>query len=159
MVVNLHQVAVQSIRGITIFNVKNKSIDIKVKFIEDCMIDLTTGFGMIAVPRTKNGILLDFGSFQDSDQIKIQLRTQKTRGKNKPNGGKNKQISHLNQLIDQFKAIYPSIWTSDPNSQGYICIDESMVDWSSKKKLLPVGIKYPDYIEYKNRNLLESTGK
>ena len=63
LVVNLQQVAVQSIRGITIFNVKTKAIDFKVKFIEDCMIDLSTGFGMIAVPRRKNGILLDFGVF------------------------------------------------------------------------------------------------
>ena len=61
MVVNLQQVAVQSIRGITIFNVKTKAIDFKVKFIEDCMIYLSTGLGMIAVPRRKNGILLDFG--------------------------------------------------------------------------------------------------
>ena len=49
-------------------------------------------------------------------------------------------------MIEQFKTIYPQIWTK--TNQGYICIDESIVDWSHNKKLLPVGIKYPDYINY-----------
>jgi hypothetical protein len=39
-------------------------IEFKIKFIEDSIIDLTTGFGMIAVPRTKNGLLLNFGNFE-----------------------------------------------------------------------------------------------
>lgn len=34
------------------------------------MVDLTTGFGMIAVPRSKNGFLLDFGSVENNEKIK-----------------------------------------------------------------------------------------
>jgi len=31
-------------------------------------------------------------------------------------------------------------------NKGYICIDEGIVDWNSKIKLMPVSIKYSDYI-------------
>ncbi len=110
---------------------------------------------MIAVPRSKNGFLLDFGSVENNEKIKNQLRTIKTKGYMKLTGRKNKQISHLNGLIDQFKTIYPQIWNK--TGQGYICIDESVVDWNRNKKLLPVGIKYPDYIKYKKSRSQEIT--
>ena len=30
---------------------------------------------------------------------------------------------------------------------GYICIDESMVNWNSRHKLLPITLMLPDYIK------------
>jgi hypothetical protein len=57
-------------------------------------------------------------------------------------------------LLLKFEKIYPDIFEKDPAGQrGYLCIDESVVDWEGRIKLVPISIKFPDQIFYRTEGL------
>ena len=59
-------------------------------------------------------------------------------------------INTLNALLGKFQQHYPEIFEKDAKEQsGYLCIDESLVDWDSRIKLVPISIKFPDQIFYR----------
>lgn len=61
-----------------------------------------------------------------------------------------KPINTLNDLLHNFKKNYPNIFEKDSAGQhGYLCIDESLVEWDSRIKLVPISIKFPDQIFYR----------
>jgi len=60
---NASQVVIQTDRDLTIFNVENRKIDFKVKFIYSMNVEITVSQGYVAVPRSKSGVLLEFGEY------------------------------------------------------------------------------------------------
>ena len=124
--INLEQVAIQTLSELAIVNLKTRKLDYKVKFIYSMNLMLTSSQGVLSVPRIHNGILIEFGSetYSDSDTSHevLSFRT-------------------MNDVHYKFQCTYGNLIKG-----FYLCIDESIVDWDSRQKLLPICIQYRDFI-------------
>ena len=59
--VNREQAAVQTMNGLAVINLRTGMLEWKVKFIYTMNLKMTSSGGVIAVPRIRNGVLLEFG--------------------------------------------------------------------------------------------------
>ena len=128
---NSCQVVVQTVRGIVVVNTKHDRVDFKVKFIYSMNLEVSTSRGYVCVPRLENGVLLEFG--EDCDEGVSQQMMSSSRGQGR-------SFKNMNDIKYQFDEVYGGKF------EFYICIDETVVNWSSRHKLLPIKIQLADYV-------------
>jgi hypothetical protein len=122
-------------------------IDFKFKFVETSkpIFLVTYSQGYLAVPRKKDGVIFFIG--QEKPQITQSpgIKMQETPAK--MDEKETVHVDSLRDLLENFKIIYPQIWPNGGSGrQGYLCIDEKIVNKGGLAKHLPVSIHYPDQI-------------
>ena len=111
---NEQQVIIQNIMGLTVFNVVEKRVDFKFKFVDKYNFDISLSKGVVSLPRKQNGIIIDFGL--DLDEL----------DKYKSVNGEEKFVfENLNDIRLMFNKVYSK------HHLSYLLIDESVVDWGS----------------------------
>ena len=117
--------------GLTIFNLVEERVDFKFKFVDKYNFDIGLSHGIVSVPRKQNGILIDFG--MDMDEL----------DKYKSVNGEEKFVfENMNDIRLMFSKVYSK------NHLSYLLIDETVVNWGSQYRLLPIKLQEPDYIYY-----------
>ena len=115
-----------------------REIDLKFKFVQNNNFELTVGHGLVAVPRKRNGIIVDIGDCDSNEHLKTALSSKK----------KLRSFRNMNDIVYMNRKLYGS-------KLGYLLIDESVVNWSTRFKLLPIKLNFTDHIKtkrYKKRN-------
>ena len=84
-------------------------------------IKLTSSYGIIAIPRVHNGVIIDFGMNTYSENVK--------------------SFDTLNDVRSKFEDTY-----GEKIKGFYLSIDESIVNWGSRRKLLPLCVRCADFI-------------
>ncbi len=117
----------QSGNELAIWNLKNKLVDFKVRFVERMNAAFTCSNGIVCIPRLANGCLLKFG--QDPAGC---MKNHLTKGV------EDKFFPSLNCLRNKFELSY--------GNSFYLEIDEAIVNWSAYSKKLPISACYHDYL-------------
>ena len=115
-------------------------MDLKFKFVVNNNYDLTTGCGFVAVPRMKNGIVVEIGDCDSNEHLRTELNSKK----------KLRSFRNMNDIIYMNRKIYGE-------KIGYLLVDESIVNWSTRFKLLPIKINCPDVIKRKQISVKNSS--
>ena len=119
------QILLQATNGFAILNTIEKTLDFKFKFLHMTPVDFSLSYCSIAIPRRKNGLIFRLGNYKKA----LLCKKDKTK--------RNNCFRDLNHILIQFSEIY--------GEDKYICIDESVVNWDSRVKLLPLKIMFPDF--------------
>ena len=115
--------------GLTVVDILQNKVDFKFKFVDKYNFEISVSNGIVSVPRKQNGILVDFGLDNEFD---CQFM----------NESKKLSFKNMNDIKLMFKKVYTE-------QVSYLLIDETVVNWSSRHKLLPIKLQQPDFIVYK----------
>ena len=107
--------------GLTIVNIDEGKTDFKFKFVDKYNFEITHSNGYLSVPRKANGILVIFGQENDFES-RLMLEPERPSFKN------------MNDILIMFKKVYT-------DQVSYFLIDETVVNWSSRHKLLPIKLQ------------------
>lgn len=107
--------------GLVIVNVKEDKIDFKFKLVDKYNFEVSVSNGFLSVPRKTNGILVDFGVKSDFDSRLSSVCERFS-------------FRNMNDIHRMFKTVYL-------DQIDYLMIDETVVNWSSRHKLLPIKLQ------------------
>ena len=128
---NDQQAVIQNLMGLTVINLVESRVDFKFKFVNCYNFDVGISRGVVSIPRKQNGILIDIGlDFEELNKYKS------------VNGEEKFVFENMNDIRQMFSKVYSK------NHLSYLLIDESVVNWNSWQKLLPIKLQEPDYIYY-----------
>ena len=60
----------QTLSGFVVVDMSSQVIDFKFRFVQNNNFELTVGCGFVAVPRLKNGILVEIGDCDSNEHLK-----------------------------------------------------------------------------------------
>ena len=148
--------AIQTKSEIIIYNFDSKTMDFRIKFSNAEVYEMTCSMGLMAIGRHRQSLLFKFDD-PSIDIIEPLRKRENTRSKKHERDeemNNSKPINTLNDLLHRFQKNYPNIFEKDSAGQrGYLCIDESLVEWDSRIKLVPISIKFPDQIFYRKDDM------
>ena len=104
-------------------------------------LDVSISDGNVCVPRLENGVLLEFGDY-DEDVRYQRLNSLR---------GPRRTLKNMNDIKFQFEEVYKD------KLDFYLCIDETVVNWSSRHKLLPIKIQLADYVNTRTDDITDET--
>ena len=124
--------------GLAVVSTATRKLEFKVKFIYAMNLKMTSSGGIIAVPRIRNGVLIEFGT-----SASRALPPSGGRATPRQQAPKQSQLPlrTMNDVRSKFEETYGA-----KIEGSYLCIDESIVNWDSRHKLLPICVRFRDYL-------------
>jgi hypothetical protein len=96
---------------------------------------MTCSKGLMAIGRIRQSLLFKFDEPNSNQEVIKKPSFKKNLSRTKTSDYT--PINTLNELLGKFQQHYPDIFEKNAKEQsGYLCIDESLVDWDSRIKVI-----------------------